>query len=620
MRLSLDEPRLRTFRGATPASVAPRAPRSIAGRRLARVASVLVLHTVLVVWLTWPLAAHLTTHLPDTWRGCRFDAPHLAWALAHQSRTLTTTPWLLPDANAYYPTPHALFYVDGGFGALPLFAPVFLATDNPTLAINFTLLAGIVLTATALHLVVLHWTGSWLAGLIAAGTLLTTRWVLWTWMPVAPNYAVTFYLPVILLLAAKDAAPWKIALLVVLQGLASPYLAAATLAPLGVLVIARALRRTTRTAALRLATALGIASIALLVANAGYLLVHRSDAQVGRQSVWAASALVPEPLPWALLAPDAASAVPLSVVGLVLIGALSAARARWRGEPVAAPDAWRHGSLWVVVGLLASLTPVVRWFGTEVTLPHRLLADWLPIYDIIRFPDRLAVAALVGIALLAGVAFAECVGRLRTRALAVPIAAALLAVMYVQYADGWRSPGMPPMAALPRAYPIWEPPGPDSALLALMRQSDGPVLELPIGQVSGTDSSNDAPLQARAMFRSIFHRRPILNGYGGYWPEGFPERMALARRLPDPDALATLRAATGLEMILVHPRLYGAVERQVCRMLGRRGLTAERCQEDFGSAQRSAWRAVVMGERRPDLRLLAVEGDDLLFAVAPARN
>src|SRR5574341_1385246 len=106
-------------------------------------ASLVVLHGALVVWLTWPLAAHLTTHLPDTWRGCRFDTPHVAWALAHQTRALTTAPAELGDANAYYPAPHALFYTDAGPGALPLFAPVFLATDNPTLSINLTLLLGI---------------------------------------------------------------------------------------------------------------------------------------------------------------------------------------------------------------------------------------------------------------------------------------------------------------------------------------------------------------------------------------------------------------------------------------------------------------------------------------------
>jgi hypothetical protein len=241
------------------------------------------------------------------------------------------------------------------------------------------------------------------------------------------------------------------------------------------------------------------------------------------------------------------------------------------------------------------------------------------VYDVIRFPHRLAVAALVGFAILAGVAFAECAGRMRSRVLPPTLAAVMIAAMYTQYASGWRAPGLPPMAPLPPAYPLWRPPAGDSKLDMLLRRPGGPVLELPIGQVSGPDSSNDAPLQARAMFRAIFHRRPLLNGYGGYWPEGFPERMALARRLPDAEALDALRAVTGLETILVHPRLYGAVERELCRALARHGRTAERCGDDFGAAERAAWRALAAGNGRADLHLVAREGDDLLFAVAPVR-
>jgi hypothetical protein len=193
----------------------------------------------------------------------------------------------------------------------------------------------------------------------------------------------------------------------------------------------------------------------------------------------------------------------------------------------------------------------------------------------------------------------------------------MLAVMYAQYASGARAPGVPRLSPLPHGYPLWQPPAGDSTLDALLRQPGGPVLELPVGQVNGPDSSNDAPLQARAMFRAIFHRRPLLNGYGGYWPEGFPERMALARRLPDADALDALHATTGVAMILVHPRLYGAVEREVCRLLARQGRTAERCRDDFGAAERAAWRAIAAGNGRRDLHLVASEGDDLLFAVTP---
>src|SRR5262249_39807757 len=56
---------------------------------------------------------------------------------------------------------------------------------------------------------------------------------------------------------------------------------------------------------------------------------------------------------------------------------------------------------------------------------------------------------------------------------------------------------------------------------------------------------------ARAMFRSIVHWRPLLNGYSSYWPSGFPERMAEAARPPDAGALDTLRTTTGLTSVLV---------------------------------------------------------------------
>ena len=123
---------------------------------------------------------------------------------------------------------------------------------------------------------------------------------------------------------------------------------------------------------------------------------------------------------------------------------------------------------------------------------------------------------------------------------------------------------------------------PTSPLLAILRHPGGPLLELP---------ANNIMQAAQAMYGSIFHWRPLLNGYASYWPEGFPERMALARRLPDADALATLRAETGLELILVHA--------------------------DWGEPKRAAWLELAARGGREDVRLLARDGSDLLFIVAP---
>jgi hypothetical protein len=117
--------------------------------------------------------------------------------------------------------------------------------------------------------------------------------------------------------------------------------------------------------------------------------------------------------------------------------------------------------------------------------------------------------------------------------------------MYREYAG----PGFVGRAALPAAYPMFRPPARDDAIVRALGAGEGPVLEVPVGLIP---QGCIPGYQTRAMYRAIFHRRPLLNGYGGYWPEGFIERMRLAAALPDPAALATLRAETGLTSVVVN--------------------------------------------------------------------
>src|SRR5439155_1299480 len=109
-------------------------------QRLAAAIVPLALYCVAVVWLTWPLAAHLRTHLPSTEVACSFDTLLIAWVLAWQTHALATAPLHFAQANIYHPARHALFYCEAGVGALPYFAPAFLLTGSPALALNVTLL------------------------------------------------------------------------------------------------------------------------------------------------------------------------------------------------------------------------------------------------------------------------------------------------------------------------------------------------------------------------------------------------------------------------------------------------------------------------------------------------
>jgi hypothetical protein len=569
--------------------LAPAAIRSI------RALAALILYGALVTCLTWPLGAHLGTHLPSTGPLCEYDSLYSAWALSWESHALVTAPARLGDANAFHPARGALFYGPTAFGALPYFAPTFLSTGNPALALNLLFLSGVALTAFSLHSVATAWTGSQLAGLVAGSTFLGSRWVLWHFLPATPHFAVLLYLPWIAYLGATPSLSRGTSVgllaLIVLQSLVDPvYLAPASMAPLVVLAAARFLRRSTRASALRLATILAAGELALVPVAAGYLGVRRENPNLAEQTLWRV-AQQPSELPWGFFAPLSPVAVQVVFLCLIAMGAASLSLSDRRRDR-ALRRAWVTSLLWVGVGLLISLTPVVTWYGRDVELPHAEIARWVPLFGFLRVPMRLSVAALIGLALLAGLAFAECATRLAEGAprafarLAPPaLAAVLLGLGYSQYLRGFDVPFV--REALPPAYPLQSLGPARSPVVAALQSPGGPILELPVD----LDEVYSAHLHARAMYRSIFHWRPLLNGYSSYWPKGFPARMQLARQLPDANALAELFRKTGLETIVVDITLLP--------------------RED-----RAAWRAIARRRRNsPRLELLAAEGGVFVFRI-----
>ncbi len=560
-----------------PRNTAPHVSRLVAGQ-----AGIAALYLGLVAWLTWPLATSLGTRVPATTMWWMFDARFEIWALAWESHALVTAPTRLAHANIYHPTPYALFYGPPGFGALPYFAPVFLATGNPALAINVTFLVSIALTAWALHLVVARWTGSNVAGFVAACAFLANRWLLWAWVPGVPQYSVLQFFPLIVLLASRVRVSAWLVPLVVFQSLVDPlYIAPAVFAPLGVLAIGRLIRRDTRSGGWRLVGLLGLALLALTPVAAGFLAVRRLTPHLDSQTPYAfrPDVAVP-PLVFGVLG---STDVPTPALAVILLGGLAFLLRRRAAEP-GVRTGWAHAALWAAVGIYIALPPRVLLDGWSLRLPQW----WLPITRYWRTSANLGTAGLMGLALLTGLAFAEC-ARLVSRP-AVParlrplarsaLAALLLGALYAAYQLG-RDPIFP-RPPLPSSYPLGVPLMPTSPLLAILRRPGGPLLELP---------ANNIMQAAQAMYGSIFHWRPLLNGYASYWPEGFAERMALARRLPDADALATLRAETGLELILVHA--------------------------NWGEPKRAAWLELADRGGREDVRLLARDGSDLLFIVAP---
>src|SRR5262249_14034098 len=92
------------------------------------------------------------------------------WVPAWDTHALVTHPGRLFDANAFYPSRSTLACSEHMLGNVPLFAPVYLATRNPVLAHQATLLASFVLAGVAMAAYVLYWSGD-RASALAAGFL-----------------------------------------------------------------------------------------------------------------------------------------------------------------------------------------------------------------------------------------------------------------------------------------------------------------------------------------------------------------------------------------------------------------------------------------------------------------
>jgi hypothetical protein len=199
----------------------------------------------------------------------------------------------------------------------------------------------------------------------------------------------------------------------------------------------------------------------------------------------------------------------------------------------------------------------------------------------LREPYRIGVGALVGVPILVGAAFAELTRRLGASAIVRGAVAAILVVATfacTRLEDGTMPWGRPyPIAAVTRP----------AAIAAALRRPGGPVIELPVGG----PFVDELETHARAMFESIDHWRPLVNGYGGFYPADFPERMRLAARLPAADAVRRLREETNFTNVIVH-----------------RGTT-----DDPTFAR---WEELARRGGTGALRFVLRDGDDLLFEVS----
>ena len=492
-----------------------------------RTFAVVLLFIAMTIVLTWPQARVLSTHARE-----HHDVYFNMWRLAWVAHALAAVPDRLFDGNIFYPEPRTLTYSDAMIVEGLVATPLLVLGVPPVLVHNLLLLGAIIASGVGMYVLARHLTDSPGAGVVAGVIfafvpyrfehymhmeLQWTMWIPWSFW--------AFH-------RTLETRRWMFALLtglfVSLQMLSSIYYGVFLVVLLGavtaVSLIAMPLRQIPA-AVIRLAPAAIVVAVLCGAYARPYLQTKQA---VGGRGVPEIIQFSARPSNYLVATPDN-----------VIYGRAFATRGR--PERRLFP-----GTLAVVLAMVGLfLRPPSKYVTTiayllamtlayEMSLglsgySYRFLFEHVPIFQGFRAVARLGIFVVFFLGVLAAfgyAAIASARGMPRRALLCLTVV-----VLILEYR-------VRPLALI--RYPNEPPP-----LYAwLAQQPRGVVAELPVPEhLPGSDP--------RSAYLSIFHWQPLVNGYSGYAPESYLNRIEHLRNFPDERAMSRLRR-DGVRYIVVH--------------------------------------------------------------------
>jgi len=507
---------------------------------------------LLAVVHTWPLATN-PAHLSRNDNG---DALLNTWAIAWVAHQLPRHPLHLFDANIFHPDRFTLGYSEAMVVQGAMATPVIAAGGSPVLAYNLVLLAGFALTGWAFCLLVIRWTGSVPAGLVAGSLAAFNAHVLLR-LPHLQAQHVEFVALTLFALDAVLVSPRvrHAALLgaaFAMQALTSVYLLVFTAWMLIFACAARA-REWLAPGRRRTAAMLGVAGAAALVLLAPYLFeyaqVHRvagfertvDDAQAYAGS-WVDYLSTGGRFHYALWSePFVNRAMSNNFPGVTALVLLALACA-W---PETRGDARLRMCLVAAAGCAAvAMSPNAPFFPE--------LFRYVPLFRAVRVEAHLGQIVLLMIAVAAGFGLAGLLRRVERRTARAVVVVAAFALVNL---EAVRAPlGYEPFSRIPKIYGV------------LARQPHAIVVEMPFP--AGFHSN------APYMLASTRHWQPMLNGYSGFRPEWYDLLVERLRGFPDAESLEALRAR-GVTHVVVHRDRYAEEDLEAAKHVDALHLVAE---------------------------------------------
>jgi hypothetical protein len=507
-------------------------------RRLYPLASAAAVFAALTALMTWPQVLYLGSRATPH-QDIYFNMWRLRW-FAHA----LVTPAALFDANIFFPEPRTLALSDAMFVEGLLAAPLTWLRLPPVLVHNLMLLGAIVCSGVALFALVRYLTGSRGAGLIAGIVFCFAPYRFEHYMHMELQWAMWSPLAFLALHRAYDTGRWRDGLAVgaclALQMLSSIYYG------------------------MFLAVLIGIAAL-LLFARDRRAPVARVFRVVAGGAVLAAvvCALYAQPY---VRAKDRVGDRPM--------GEVAAYRATVASYRSATSGNWLYGSTASLAGaerhLFPGLTPLLlAMVGLLLQVPGRraiayllllvaafemsfglrgylyaILYDYVSPFRGLRASARLGLFVLLFLGVLAGYGYAALTAT-RSRRFRIALLAACTAALLVEYRTTLT---LVPFAN--EAPPIYR---------LLAQQPRGVLAELPVpplNQLPGSD-----PEYA---YLSTFHWFPIVNGYSGFYPPSYLERLDRLRDFPSERAMNQLRRDS-VRYVILHAAPYSQTDLNAIR-------------------------------------------------------
>ena len=215
---------------------------------------------------------------------------------------------------------------------------------------------------------------------------------------------------------------------------------------------------------------------------------------------------------------------------------------------------------------LFALGPRIESLGHRIgTGPYLWLLEYLPGFNGLRVPARYLTVVTLFLAAAAGIG-ASVVLTLRRRAIAKGLVVAGMAGIL---AEAWFVPMLMNVPVTSDRYLVPQSLHTGAAVSALYAA----VKAAPPGSVLIEFPFGEEAYDVQAVFYAGFHRRPLVNGYSGYFPRGYFERADRLRDfIRNPQIAADALRSSGATMALVHQGAYqDATGQALCDWLAANG-------------------------------------------------